>query len=317
MSEKDFLTGCLSKAAIDSALNGIRARCSFNNTPFSILVIDLDHFKKYNDKYGHIEGDEILKYFSSTLHLSIRDEDGMIFRFGGDEFIVVFPEKTAEKAYSIAIDIINILKKRPFLSGGRMFKLSFSGGIASYPIDGDESDTILARADKAMYFSKIHGRGHVTLYRRIFLETLLRSLFMLICALILMGTIVYFQKSSFKEYVKYWLRLGMKSVETTLTSPPATTHPATTHPATTPPATTPPATTTSATTPPVTITHGRDFDIVYLKSGRVLKGIIKREDEHSIEISLNIDQGTGLATIQKSDIKNISNHQKDGESIKR
>ena len=72
MNEKDFLTGCLTKESIDSTLDRVRAQSSYGKTPFSVMVIDLDHFKEYNDKYGHMDGDEVLRYFSSTLRLSIR-----------------------------------------------------------------------------------------------------------------------------------------------------------------------------------------------------------------------------------------------------
>ena len=282
MDEKDFLTGCLSKEAIDSALDRIRAQSSFNKTPFSILVIDLDHFKAYNDKHGHIDGDEVLKYFSSTLRLSIREEDSLIFRFGGDEFIVVFPDKKAEEAYSVAVDIIKTFKKRPFLFRGKMFRLSFSGGIASYPIDGERSDTVLEKADKAMYFSKTHGRKRVTLYRRIFLKTLEKSLLIFMLVLLLAGTIAYLQQFSFKEHVTNWLKLGMKKAGTTLAS--------------------------------VSVkTYNKNFDVIYLKSGRILKGIIKRDDKDEIEIDLNIDQGVGSATVQKSDISSISKYAEKGK----
>ena len=290
MSEKDFLTGCLSKEAIDSTLDKIRAQSNVNKTPFSILVIDLDHFKAYNDKYGHIDGDEVLKYFSSTLRLSIREEDGLIFRFGGDEFIVVFPDKSAEEAYPIAVDIIKTFRRRPFLSRGRMLKLSFSGGIASYPIDGNESDTVLERADKAMYFSKTHGRRRVTLYRRIFRKIFERSLLIFISALLLAGTIAYLQRSSFKDYAMNWLKSGMKKAGTTLSSVSVTLVPV-----------------TPISVAPVSVkTYGKDFDVIYLKSGRILKGMIKRDDKDEIEIDLDIDQGVGSATIQKSDINNVS-----------
>ena len=283
MNEKDFLTGCLSKESMSGALDKIRAQSSFSKTPFSILVIDLDHFKAYNDKYGHIDGDEVLKYFSSTLRLSIREEEGLIFRFGGDEFIVIFPDKTAEKAYSIAVEIIKAFKRRPFLSSGRMLKLSFSGGIASYPIDGNDSDTILARADKAMYFSKTHGRRRVTLYRRIFRKKLARIFLIFMAVLLAVGAVLYLQQFSFKDYIANWLRSGIKKAGTTLAS--------------------------------VSVkTYNKDFDIISLKSGRILKGTIKRDDQDEVEIELNIDQGVGSVTIQKSDINSIGKRMGKGES---
>ena len=290
MSEKDFLTGCLSKSAIDSVLDKVRAQCSFHKTPFSVLVIDLDHFKSYNDKYGHVDGDEVLKYFSSTLRLSISEEDGIICRFGGDEFVVIFPEKGAEETCSIAVDIIKTFRKRPFLSRGRMLKLSFSGGVASYPIDGNEADTILERADKAMYFSKTHGRRRITLYRRIFLKTIERSLLIVISVLFLTGVIMYARQSSFKDYAMNWLKSGMNKAGMTLTAVSVT------------PA---PAIPVSITPVPVK-KYDEDFDIIYLKSGRILKGIIKSEDKYKIEIDLNFEQGVGSVTIKRSDIKSVS-----------
>ena len=280
MAQADFLTGFLSKEDIDSTLDKIRAECAVDKRPFSILVIDLDHFKTYNDKYGHLDGDDVLKYFSSTLRLSLKDIDTYIFRFGGDEFIIVFPGKHGKDTYSVAQYILRILKKRPFLSRGRIFKLSFSGGIASFPADGRDIEGIIAKADKAMYFSKTHGRARTTLYRSILHKTIERLLQLSVVILLAGGTFFYFQQTSYKDYAMGWLmgKIGKLSV---------------------------------FLTPPSARVDAKDLRFVYLKSGRILKGVIIRDDKDEIEFSLVLEEGKGSVTIRRSDITRIEKQTKD------
>ena len=141
-----------------------------------------------------VDGDDILKYFASTLRISLQDVGNFIFRFGGDEFIIVFPGKSGKEAFNIMNNVIKILRKRPFLSRGRIYKLSFSGGITSYPADGREMEGIINKADKAMYFSKTHGRGKVTLYGQILWKTIEKAAFLVAILLLIAGAIFYFQK---------------------------------------------------------------------------------------------------------------------------
>ena len=274
MSQTDFLTGCLSKEAIEVTLAKLKAECDLDKIPFSILVLDLDHFKTYNDKYGHLDGDDILKYFASTLRISFQEVGAFIFRFGGDEFLVAFQGKGGKDSFLIANHVMKILKKRPFLSRGRIYKLSFSGGIASYPNDGHETETIIQKADKAMYFSKTHGRGRNTLYGQILWKTIKRILFILTVLLSAGGILFYFKHSSYKDYIVKRLKKEIGKAGIALAPPPAK-------------------------------INFEGIDFVYLKSGRILKGIIIRDDKDEIELNLNLETGKGTTTIKKSDIERI------------
>ncbi len=169
--EKDNLTKCYTRNALYSFLEKLRIEYSVTNKPFSIMLLDLNHFKVLNDKHGHLFGDEALKYFSSTLRLSLEGEpsdsiaDKFVFRLGGDEFIIAFPGRTSIQVYPIAIKILKIIKSRKFLFMGRVFKMSFSGGIATFPNDADTTEKLIENSDKAMYFSKKYGFSKITQYR--------------------------------------------------------------------------------------------------------------------------------------------------------
>ena len=282
MSETDFLTGCLGKESIDGTLDKLHAECDIDKRPLSILSIDLDNFKSYNDKYGHMEGDEALKYFASTLRLSLGEEDPYIFRFGGDEFVLAFPGKSAKETYLIANGVMKNLRRRPFLYKGHIFRLSFSGGIASYPSNDNDVQAVLQKSDKAMYFSKTHGRKKTVLYSRMLHRAVGRILFISVSVLVAGGGFFYFQKSPYKATVMDWLK---EKVDPTL-----------------------------ATLVRKTVNVGSEgSDLVYLKSGRVLKGIIVRDDKDEIEISLNIESGKASVTVKRSEIRKIKKQPKKDE----
>jgi len=279
MGETDFLTGCLRKESIDSVLAKLKAECDVDKCPLSILNIDLDNFKSYNDKYGHMEGDEVLKYFASTLRLSLGGESPHIFRFGGDEFILAFPGKTANETYLIANNVMKNLRRRPFLYKGHIFRLSFSGGIASYPSDGDDIETILQKSDKAMYFSKTHGRKRTTLYANMLHRMLEKIALIFISVLVAAGALFYFQKSPYRGNITDWLKGKTGTAVAALTRTTAKTD-----------------------------SEGSDF--VCLKSGRVLRGIIMRDDKDEVELSLNIESGKASVTIKKSEIREMRKRSK-------
>ena len=161
--KEDILTGFYIREELIPYLN----KLINERTPFTVGLIDLDGFKKYNDKYGHAFGDEILKYIASTLKLTIGGT-GRIFRLGGDEFLVVFPKRNKRSAINIFKFCNRHLQRRPFLSGNRLYRISASYGIASYPQDADDPKELISLADKAMYFSKKKRRkGSITDVNRI------------------------------------------------------------------------------------------------------------------------------------------------------
>jgi diguanylate cyclase (GGDEF)-like protein len=283
MSQTDFLTGFLSKESVGAVLDKLKAECGVDKSHFSMLVLDLDRFKTYNDKYGHLCGDDMLRYFAGTLRMSLESLHTLMFRFGGDEFIIVFPGKSAKEVYNITRDILITMKKRPFLSDGRMYKLGFSAGIATYPNDGRKIDEIIRNADKAMYFSKAHGRGRVTIYGNIFRKTVKKILVFSAGILLVAGIVWHFNQSPYKGEAMRWLKQNMGRLEKVL------------------------------------VRHAskidtEDLDIIYLKSGRALSGTILRDDKDSIELSLSLESGRGTVTINRSDIGSIGKRQvKDGK----
>lgn len=162
--QRDHLTGFYMKDRIVPFLEKCAAEYSAHNEPFSVLMVDLDGFKSFNDKHGHACGDEALQYFSSSIRLSLDGQVCVMFRFGGDEFVLAFPGRSPKATYQLAATMEENIKNRPFLFRGREYDMSFSGGIASCPQDGKGAADILEKADKAMYFSKRRGRGRITEY---------------------------------------------------------------------------------------------------------------------------------------------------------
>jgi len=122
----------------------------------TLLLIDIDYFKKINDTYGHIEADKMLKQLASILKKETRTSD-IVARFGGEEFIVLFTETGLERAREIASRIRDAIKEDSYL---KKFKLTVSGGLTEYA-KKDTMDTMLKRADKGLYDAKEAGRDRL------------------------------------------------------------------------------------------------------------------------------------------------------------
>lgn len=133
----------------------------YTNLPLSIVMLDIDHFKKINDTYGHGYGDEILKSVSQVLKNNLRDHD-MVFRYGGEEFIYCLPETGKEEALLVSERIRKSLLEK-FKNHEKKICRDVTGsfGIATFPDDGDSVDHLINRADDAMYKVKARGRNGV------------------------------------------------------------------------------------------------------------------------------------------------------------
>ncbi|MDP8215978.1 MAG: GGDEF domain-containing protein [Candidatus Kaelpia imicola] len=155
--KEDLLTGFYTRDEFQPYIDSLTE----SEKSFTIGLIDLNHFKVINDKYGHMFGDSVLRYISSTIKLTFEDR-GVLFRYGGDEFIVVFPEQDKKYA-SILFRLCNRnLKRRPFLYRTKLLRISVSYGIASYPQDAVDIESLVHKADMAMYCSKKLARGVIT-----------------------------------------------------------------------------------------------------------------------------------------------------------
>jgi diguanylate cyclase (GGDEF)-like protein/putative nucleotidyltransferase with HDIG domain len=155
----DELTGLLNHGYFHDRVDEEIARCSRFGDIFSVLFLDLDLFKAYNDVHGHLAGDDILKEIAQYIVDSIRGID-IAFRYGGDEFTVILPQAPLDDAYNIAERIRKRIESR---MDSRGIALTCSMGIASWPTDGVMREEILQAADAALYHSKQAGRNRISL----------------------------------------------------------------------------------------------------------------------------------------------------------
>ena len=119
----------------------------------SLLIVDIDYFKKINDKYGHVQADELLEQLAKVLKKSTRKSD-IVARFGGEEFVVLFTETNLKKAKEVGSRIKSSIKKNRIL---KKHKLTVSGGLTEY-VNGDTIRKMMCRADNALYSAKKSGR---------------------------------------------------------------------------------------------------------------------------------------------------------------
>jgi diguanylate cyclase (GGDEF)-like protein len=137
---------------------------------FTIMMIDLDHFKKINDTYGHLAGDDVLRAFGNLfLDKQILRGNDIAGRFGGEEFIVILPETNAQNAMDPAQRLSDAFGKIEFTANnGARFNVTISVGISEYNPKDQSCEEIVARADKALYYAKDQGRNRIVVYEKVF-----------------------------------------------------------------------------------------------------------------------------------------------------
>lgn len=160
LASTDWLTGLYNHRNFHERMEQEIARSSRFGAVFSLIMMDLDLFKSYNDTCGHLAGDEALKNIGKTIQDSIRSID-MAFRYGGEEFTVILPETRLEDAHKVAERIRRAVETRT--STSCLITLTASFGVASWPIDGVMKEEMIARADAALYRAKELGRNRTSL----------------------------------------------------------------------------------------------------------------------------------------------------------
>jgi two-component system cell cycle response regulator len=158
----DQLTGLHNRRYMESQLDALVRRAVVGGSdPVALLVIDIDHFKKINDGFGHSVGDEVLREFAVRLASNVRAID-LPVRFGGEEFVVVMPETELSHAHRIAERIRLHVAGSPFrvMGGEELLTVTISIGVAA-SLAADDPASLIKRADEAMYEAKAHGRNRV------------------------------------------------------------------------------------------------------------------------------------------------------------
>jgi diguanylate cyclase (GGDEF)-like protein len=161
----DELTGLYNRRFLEEYARKLIAMARRKEQPLGVIMMDLDHFKEYNDVYGHETGDRILRHFAKTASRAIR-EANLAARYGGEEFVVMLPETGAQSCMLVAERIRHAVEHMVIPSGTEkpMPQVTVSLGIAIYPEHGQGLEEILQAADKALYESKRAGRNRSTMY---------------------------------------------------------------------------------------------------------------------------------------------------------
>jgi diguanylate cyclase (GGDEF)-like protein len=168
--QRDPLTGLPNRLLMLDRLESAIATARRHETRIAVLFLDLDNFKRINDTLGHAIGDEALKLAARRLQSAVRDSD-TVSRHGGEEFLVLLPDiSQASDAASIAQKLLAALAA-PARAGGHRLQLSASVGITIYPEDAEDAQTLISRADTAMYRSKRRGPGGLEFYAQKFSMT--------------------------------------------------------------------------------------------------------------------------------------------------
>jgi len=156
----DSLTGLLNRGAILRKLSEQMKHAKRYRDELSLSLLDIDHFKKVNDQYGHLTGDDVLEQVAILMWQNIRDAD-IIGRYGGEEFIIILPRTDLSSALNVAERVRKMIEASKMKDPeGNMFGITVSQGISIYKL-GEDEHSLISRADNALYKAKGNGRNRV------------------------------------------------------------------------------------------------------------------------------------------------------------
>jgi diguanylate cyclase (GGDEF)-like protein len=160
----DTLTGLYNRRYFEERLGMDAQKSFYGGTPLSLVMVDIDHFKKVNDTFGHTEGDQVLYKISSLLKSSVRKKD-TVARYGGEEFILILPETGLEASFVIAERIRRLIENTLFEVGQAQVNLTVSMGISNFPSHRAKSkEELIKMADQALYDAKRGGRNKICIF---------------------------------------------------------------------------------------------------------------------------------------------------------
>ena len=164
--QKDDLTGLFSRKAFLEQFSSLlqQAKANLQETPLSMALIDVDRFKSINDQYGHVAGDNILIAVAQVIQEQM-GEESLAGRYGGDEFVIIFPNEEREQAFLKLEQIRQAITRRELNNpdGSVINGIPISAGVASFPVDGRTENELWRKADHALYRAKVSGRNQIRL----------------------------------------------------------------------------------------------------------------------------------------------------------
>lgn len=163
MAIRDGLTRLYNRGHLTALLNQYLAEAMNRRVPVSLALFDIDKFKNINDTHGHQCGDEVIKHVAKLLNIGAIENGGIAGRYGGEEFVIAFLNKSLEETYLICLEIHKKIKAEDVTYKDIVVNVRASVGIASYPVTCQNPGDLLSRADWAMYHSKRHGRDRITI----------------------------------------------------------------------------------------------------------------------------------------------------------
>lgn len=159
----DPLTGLYNRRYMTTILSKMLRCAAYGNYVVSLIIVDIDHFKRFNDTYGHLAGDQVLKDFGILLKGFVRGTD-VVCRYGGEEFILILSDVAKETAYQRAERLRQSTRYLKMKYQGQFLgTLTVSAGVATFPVDGQEANDLIQAADRALYQAKMTGRDRVEL----------------------------------------------------------------------------------------------------------------------------------------------------------
>lgn len=159
LSLTDPITGLANHRRFQQQLRIDLDRSNRHKRPVSLLMIDVDRFKKFNDKLGHPEGDKLLAGLAKMLLEKVRNID-LVCRYGGEEFTVILPDTASQDAFEVAERLRKYIELNPYIgTSGKPSKITVSLGVASYPDQATGAESLIQAADQAMYQAKRQGRN--------------------------------------------------------------------------------------------------------------------------------------------------------------
>ena len=163
MAKKDGLTKIFNRIYFNQFFPELKSEVTGERVSLTVAMMDIDHFKNVNDTYGHLAGDEVIKMVASIDDKYAKLYNGTAVRFGGEEFLLILKDMDIARANDILERMHEEIVQNTVEFEDLKIKVNVSMGLASYPETCESVDDVVDRADQALYYSKEHGRGRITI----------------------------------------------------------------------------------------------------------------------------------------------------------